>query len=274
MSNRKQVIGLDKQTSRPLSSYTQPERALLKQALAHETHRLESVAETLALIGLMTLKKVLSGNEMVAVKGDAEYQFGEGVKAHGTVGAHCLPGKINFNNTHLHIMAEWRPDVIKQRGMKPIPLSSKLRNLFARVDVFDSSINNADSWSEKMSGERGLKFHLGKSVQRLMKDISFQKPSTIRSLGKLVEDSFEHYKFGARYIYEERLDSLTNPSSYAKPGKNDATRRFIVECYWDVLRDTSFVPDAITTLGFRDLIRDVLAEGPLMISTGTSAFQP
>jgi hypothetical protein len=270
---RKFLGGLDTPVSRPLSSYSQPELALRKQAVEHEQHRLESVAETLALVGLMTVKKVLSGNEVVAVKGEAVYQLVSGVKKHGTVGAHCLPGKLNFNGAHLHIRAEWKPEEIKQKGMKPLPLSSKLRHLFGRVDVLDGSINDADTWVEKMSKERGLKFHFGRAVERLMKNILVRKPATVRTLGELIEEAHGHYTFGANYIYEERLDSLAHPLPSGQTDKNNATRKLIIEQYWAALQDPNFVPEAIGPLGFRDVIRDVLAEGPDMISKGADAFQ-
>jgi len=273
MGNRKHIIGLDKPDSRPLSSYSHPELALRKQALEHEQHRLECVAEMLALVGLMTLKKVLSGNETVAVEGEAEFQFGKGVKKHGTVGAHCLPGKLNFNGTSLHEKIEWRAELIQKQGMKPLPLSSKLRNLAGRVDVADASINNTDSWVEKMPDQRGLKFHFGRSVQRLMWEISVRHPATGHALCKLVEDAYDHYKSNVRYIYEERWDSVAHPQPGVKAGEHDANRQFIVERYFKALRNPSFVPEAITTPGFRELIGDVLTEGRQMIATGSDAFQ-
>ena len=273
MGNRKHIIGLDKPVSRPLNSYSQPEMALRKQALEHERHRLECVAEMLALVGLMTLKQVLTGNEAVAVEGEAEFQFGQGVKKHGTVGAHCLPGKLNFNGTSLHEKVEWRPDLIEQQGMKPLPLSSKLRNLFGRVDVADASINNADSWVEKMPDQRGLKFHFGRSVHRLMGEIPLRHPATGRALCKLVEDAYKHYTSSVRYIYEERWDSVAHPRPGAQAGEHDAKRKFIVEHYFQALRDPAFNPAAITTPGFRELMGDVLMEGRHMISTGSDTFK-
>jgi hypothetical protein len=273
MNNRDYLIGLDKRSARPLNAYTHPEQALRNQALTHEKHRLEAVAETLALVGLMAVKQVLRGNEVVVVKGGAVFQFGKGVEEHATVGAHCLPGRLNFNNAHLHEMVEWRPEVIQQRGMKPLPLSSKLRNLFAWVDVFDRSINNADSWVEKLTDERGLKPLFGRTVQRSMREVALRKPPTGRGLRELVKQGFEDYKFNAGYIYEERLDRLIHPPSSVKPGEHDANRKLIVEHYLTVLCHPSFMPEALTPPGFSDLIRDVLAEGAQMISRGTDAFQ-
>jgi hypothetical protein len=141
------------------------------------------------------------------------------------------------------------------------------------VDVADASINNADSWVEKMPGERGLKFHFGRSVQRLMSEIPIRHPNTGRALAALVEEAYKHYTFNVRYIYEERWDSVANAVPGAKATEHDANRKFIVENYYQALRDPAFSPAGITTPGFRELVGDVLMEGRQMIATGSDSFQ-
>lgn len=272
MANRTHIIGLDKPTAPPLGGVANPQHVLREQALTHEKHRLESIAEMLALAGLMTVKKVLAGREVVTVRG-AVYQFGQGVRVHGTIAAHCLPGQLRFNDVAIHQMSEWKADLIKERGMKPLALGSKLRNLFGRTDVVDGSVNDLDSWVEKMSNERGLKFLFARSVQQLMERVLLQKPTTCRTLSEIVEDKFEHYRFGATYVCEERLDSLIHTAMPAKPDKNDSNRKFIVEQYLSVLRDVSFIPEAIKPAGFRGLIKDVLEQGPQMVSSGSDKIQ-
>lgn len=62
---RQYLIGLDKLTTGPLSAAANPQSVLRDQASLHEKHRLESVAETMALVGVMTFQKALSGREKV-----------------------------------------------------------------------------------------------------------------------------------------------------------------------------------------------------------------
>ena len=77
MGRRRHIKGLDKPSAGPLRFEADPLVTLAKQASAHEIHRLDSVAETMILVGVMAGKKVLAGHEMVTV-GPAEPQFGSG----------------------------------------------------------------------------------------------------------------------------------------------------------------------------------------------------
>ena len=78
MSYRHHLIGLDQGVTEPLSSAANPLTVLGYQASLHETHRLESVAETMALVGLMTFKRALSGREKVTVGGNGIPFSGKG----------------------------------------------------------------------------------------------------------------------------------------------------------------------------------------------------
>jgi hypothetical protein len=88
---RAHLIGIDQLTAKPLAAAVDPQAVLRDQASNHERNRLESVAETMALVGAMTFQKVLSGREQVRVA-RAVFQFGRGVLEDNTVAAHCLPG--------------------------------------------------------------------------------------------------------------------------------------------------------------------------------------
>ncbi len=74
MGRRRHIKGLDKPSAGPLRFEADPLVSLAKQASAHEIHRLDSVAETMILVGVMAGKKVLAGHEMVTV-GPAEPQL-------------------------------------------------------------------------------------------------------------------------------------------------------------------------------------------------------
>lgn len=257
MAYRTHLIGLDKPVSKPLSAFPEADRARIRQARQHEQHRLESVAELLAIVELMALKGVIRATETVTA-GGAVYQFGQGERQHGTVGAHCLPGRLNFNGQHLHHRADWQPEMIREHGMKPLPLSSKLRNLYGRVDVVDWSVNDADSYAERMPAKRGLKQTLRRAAERLLRDLSFQRPNSLSSIHRLASTAYEHYRFEAAYVYQQRLHDLGSTTKPAASGTNPVTRRMVLEEYHRAVCDDGFSPAPLTELGFRHLVSDLV----------------
>src|SRR5689334_16549098 len=138
MMPRTQIIGLDKPVVQPLRSSTEPLGTLRGQASGHEKHRLDSVAEVAAIVSVMVVKQVLIGYEVVTV-GPAVFQFGTGVRSDHTQAAHCLPGQIEFNGRPIHMSTGWDESLLGRLGVKPLALSSKLRNLSGRTDAVDAT---------------------------------------------------------------------------------------------------------------------------------------
>jgi hypothetical protein len=234
---------------------------LRTQAAIHEQNRLESVSEVLGLVALMTLKKVLNGQEAVDVRG-AVYQWGEGVKSHNTVGAHCLPGQVTFNGQALDCMKSWTVEFLREKGVKPLQLSSKLRNLCARTDIVDCVVNNTDSLLEKMTSGRGLKPRYAGAVRQVMQRAVLQNPQTAAAMGELVNAGMSYYRLGAGLACEERLDGLRQKLVGALAGSNAENNKrgvAVTERYLEVLQDQSFRPWFSTSTGMMQLLSDVVA---------------
>ena len=259
---REHLIGLDQQTTGPLSAAADPKAVLRDQASIHERHRLESVAETVALVGAMTFQKVLSGREQIRVRG-AVFQFGRGVLEDNTVAAHCLPGQLEFNSRPVHTMPDWNEAFLRECGLKPLALSSKLRNVCARTDAVDRIVNQTDNLIESMRNGRGLKPALGRTVYGLMEQFSRRKPANWPSVEELVRDSMRHYRLTASYACEERLDDLDQHAKFAiSESKLESTNRklIVAEEYLEVVQDASFVPEPTTLTGFLQVVKDVIED--------------
>ena len=256
------VIGLDQGTTAPLSAAADPQAVLREQASIHERHRLESVAETIALVGAMTFQKVLSGLERVRV-GAAVFQFGRGALEDNTVAAHCLPGELEFNSRPVHTMPNWNEAFLRECGLKPLALSSKLRNVSARTDPVDRIVNQTDNLIESMRNGRGLKPALGRTVYGLMEQISRRRPASWPAVEEFVRDSMRHYRLTASYACEERLDDL---AQYAKLAISDSKleainyKLIVAEEYLEVVQDASFVPEPTTLTGFLRVVKDVIED--------------
>jgi hypothetical protein len=260
--SRVQIIGLDKPQAAALRSAADPLKTLREQAAQHEEHRLESVAEITALVALMAVKGAISGREVVVV-GRAVFQFGTGVRKDNTQAAHCLPGQLEFNARPLHTLPDWNPAFLKERGMRPLPLSSKLRNLCGRTDAVDGSVNQMDSLLEIMGGARGLKPIFGRSVSQVLQRLSQRAPAGTQNVCGLVEDSMERYRLGAAYACEERIGELAARERQAgtKDDSESIHRKIIVaEEYLRTVQDGAFVPECLTSAGFQLLVRDVVAQ--------------
>ncbi|MBV8414357.1 MAG: hypothetical protein JO251_04015 [Verrucomicrobia bacterium] len=260
MSQRHQLIGLDKPVTSPLSTAANPLTVLRDQASLHETHRLETVAETMALVGIMTFKHALSGREKVTVRG-AIFQFGRGIHRHNTVAAHCLPGHLEFNSLPLHDMPDWNEAFLKERGLKPLALSSKLRNVCARTDPVDSIVNQTDSLLEIMRDGRGLKPTLERTVYGLMEHFLRRKPDAWPAVEDMVRESVNYYRLTAGYAYKERLDDLIKERGFATSNAQRQSINYkitVVEKYLEVLQDGSFVPEPTTLTGFLCVVKEVV----------------
>ena len=265
MGDRMHLIGIDKETSSPLRSATNPLLVLRQQASTHERDRIDSVAETMSLIGVLTAKKILSGREVVTV-GGAIFQWGSGVRTDRTVAAHCLPGHLRFNSHPIHTDPEWSDQQLQGRGVKPLAMSSKLRNLSARTNVVDTLVNEVDSLIERMGGDRGLKPLFGRSVHRMMEKFIHERPDTWSDMGELVRDAIDHYRLAAGFVCEERMDYLGDRNARlplgSPPSAEEALqqKQAIADEYLQIVQDGAFVPPSMTDTGFRWVIRDVLQE--------------
>jgi hypothetical protein len=259
MSHRKQLIGLDKPAAGPLSAAANPRTVLSYQASLHEKHRLETVAEAMALVGVMTFTKALTGREKVRVRG-AFFQFGQGVRKDDTVAAHCLPGYLEFNSVPLHEMPNWNENFLTECGLKPLALSSKLRNVYARTDAVAGVVNQTDSLLEMMRDGRGLKPTLERAAYGLMEQFLHRKPTTWPAVGDLVQNGFNHYRLVAGYACEERLDDLAEEAKFAKSKSELLSidyKTIVTEEYLEVAQDGSFVPECATLTGFLSVVKDV-----------------
>lgn len=259
---RQHIIGLDKPTAAPLRSAADPTAQLATQASIHERHRLDSIAEVLALVALLTARKVLIGHETVSVRG-AVYQWGQGVSTDATVGAHCLPGQLLFNGSALHDCPHWTPQFLTDRGFKALPLSSKLRNLSARTDVVDSVVNTTDSLLERMGGQRGLKPQFGAVARQLMTQTRLHVPNNPTALAQSIGLAMSQYRLGAAYACEERLGQLsqevgTSPDSAGNERRS--RQALVIRQYLAVLRGRAHAPVYASVGGLALLMRDVLQD--------------
>lgn len=229
-----------------------------KQARMHEANRQETVAETLALVGVLAQRKFLSGHEAVTVGPViSQWASGEGT----VVGAHCIPGWMRFNGSLLHDSQEWTPDRLVSKGIKAIPFSRKIWNLGARVDMVDVTLNKTDSDLERMSSGRGLKPALGYATQLLMTRIQHRRPDRVDTLYELVADAVENYRVRAVFIYEERIDGYQQKRSKADSEASAHSfedRQLVAETYYEVLRQSTFRAPATTPSGFQSVVQEVL----------------
>jgi hypothetical protein len=252
---RTHLIGLDKPTK-------DPKATLEQEARKHETNRLESVAETIALVGAMTFQKALSGREQITV-GGAGFQWGRGTAKAKTVAAHCLPGQLEFNSRPIQTMPDWNETLLRECGFKPLALSSKLRNISARTDVVDVIVNQTDSLLERMRDGRGLKPAFGRAVYGLMEQVPYRKPADWPEVEELVWESVNHYRQTASYACEERIDDLTKYEKVAVSGsdlKDIQNELIVAKMYLKVTQDASVVPEATKVTGFLQLMKDVIQD--------------
>jgi hypothetical protein len=243
----------------PLASGTAA--VLVTQAVEHEKNRLNTIAETLAMIGLLTHHKVLHGNEVVTVRG-ATFQWVSGSRGEQTQGAHCLPGWIHFNSQPVHEMDSWNIPGLRDSGLKPYPFAIKVRNLGARVDLMGEMINVSDSYIEKMSRRRGLKDGLRRAVEMQTQALLRRPGRTADVIREVLNDVIANYRFIASYACEERLDDLAANLRDARDATAIARlkdKKLVIETYISALRDRSFHPEAVTDDGFEDIRKDVVA---------------
>lgn len=261
---RQHIIGLDKPAAASIRSNADLTPHLQFQAADHEGNRLETVAEVLALIAILRRQEVLTGREVVSVEG-AVYQFGKGIRADSTHAAHCLPGHLAFNALPFQTMAEWNPARLHARGIKPLPLASKLRNLCGRTDVVDETVNKTDSALEMMANGRGLKPLLGRVVGEVVHDPRLLPSATWDVARAVAAEALANYRRGATQLCQARIGELAARTGTGATPANDEERKArygtaVAQVYLRILGSTATPPDALTTAGFNQAVRDVVRE--------------
>lgn len=243
---------------------TGPEKAqraaIQKLAGEHERNRIDTVAETLTLVGFLRQKKVLSGPEKIQVTG-ANYQWVSGSRTQGIQAAHCIPGWLAFNSSALHEMRDWTPENLLSRGLKAQPVSVKLRNLGGRVDLMPTVINTADSALERMSSDRGLKPALRQATYLLMRKLDQRRTDDLSVVEDVVREVMYQYRHTASYVCEERLDDYASAGARAASEQElegIAQRALAVESYLETVQDRSIEPFTTTPTSFENVLKDVV----------------
>lgn len=225
------------------------------QADRHERNRLEAVAETIGIVGIMTARGLLTGGEIVTV-GGAIYQFGKGAREQQVVAAHCLPGQLAFNGQPLHTSTDWSPALLASCGLKPLPLAAKLRNLSGLTDYVAAIVNQADSLVEIMPGGGGLKPSFGIAVGRLMRDLAAGRPRDWQSVSTLVIHALEHYRLNASNACKTRLDQLDPLVPGPAPDSAEALKSRIIRRYQATVCNSAIAP--MTTAVFLRLVEELV----------------
>lgn len=243
-----------------IAAMDNPWPVLQEQARAHEWNRLQSVAETMALVTLLTAAKVISCQSPITV-GKAIYQVGRGSREDRIAAAHCLPGHLMFGSQPLHRLPDWRPDVIENSGLKAMAVALKLRGLFGRTDFVDRSINQADSYLEIMEGGRGLKFQFGHSTEHLMRLVEKNKNPQWNDLQALAYEGVNHYRTHALACYKERLTDLKEKAGLAlneEAAKSIRLKAAIIDVMLGVVSCRQYTPDDVSPCGFPKLVEQVV----------------
>jgi hypothetical protein len=210
----------------------------------------------------MRKQQIFTGSEKINVVG-AKRQFGTGVRMDETNAAHCLPGQLYLNSLPIYELHGEQERALKERGIKPLPLYSKLSNLHGRTDVVHIDLNRVDSLLESMRGGRGLKVLLGQSIYKLFERYRIEKPGGWEGDFERSRGILNAYRNSAGYICEERLDYLT-----AKQGRVLSTDEaqsvsdqiIAANQYLNVIQDASFVPENTELTSFLWTVKDVIED--------------
>lgn len=228
---------------------------LKEQSLYHEYNRLEAVAEMIGMVGIMTARGVLSGNEVITVDG-AIFQYAPGDRATRVVAAHCLPGHPRFAGHLLHTADDWKPNLLEKYKVKPLPLAAKLRGVFGRTDFVDETVNQSDSLIEKMAGGRGIKPSLGNCLYRLQQNLKYRRARDWATIGELAAQALQDYRIHASYACEERLDYLQRNFAHDSTANK---KSHVLEVYLQTVQNNHITPDAAEPCGFQELVSEVVA---------------
>ncbi len=237
-----------------LSTAQNPLVVLREQALMHEQNRLESVAELIGMVGIMTAKKFLTGHESISV-GKAIFQYGKGDREAQIQAAHCLPGHPLFDARPLHTAEDWTPGLLEKCQLKPLPLAAKLRNTAGRTDFVDQSVNQADCLIEIITDERGIKPGFGRSIHFLQQHLQHRKNPDMQTVWEVTTQAVDFFRHLAANACEQRLHYL----QYLVASDQSAQRKsHVLESYLHTIQNRFFIPNAAAPRGFQLLVRDVV----------------
>jgi hypothetical protein len=254
--------GIDGPAETPLRLATDRKAEIERQAKWHEGNRLNSVAEELALVAVMRKQQVLMGTEKISVIA-AQRQFRSGTHVDETQAAHCLPGQLYLNSHPIYDLHGDQERLIKGRGIKPLPLFSKLTHLHGRTDVVNIALNSVDSLVEDMAGGRGLTVLLERSIYRLFERYRFEKSGGWEADFERVRVTVDGYRVAAGYACEERLDYLSVKQSHASSAQelqSLSDQILAANGYLGVVQDSSFVPETSQVTKFLWVVKDVLED--------------
>jgi hypothetical protein len=246
----------------------------LSAAKLHEASRLKTVAEMLALFGMMTCRTVLNEQMTVQVC-KALRQSGSGSKSADTQAAHCIPGHILIDSIPLDEHLESPPgeeglhytreEFLRKRGFIPHAFCDKVRELFERTEVSATHLNQADSFVENQADVPGLK-----EVFELSLGLVLSPPQgSIRRAGwpdvlKAVNYAWRFYRLHAKQKVEEaegkkmKERAALHASATNKEREAIELRILILRCFHTVLV-AGTPPDVLDVSGFDLLRRSVMS---------------
>ncbi len=220
-SGRTAIIGLDDR--KPLYQTTGQTgiAALRAEACIHERNRLETVAEFYALLSVLAWAGILSGDNS-ASKGKTTYQFGKGTKESRTEAAHCIPAQVLINGLYPNSLLESAANV-HRCGLKPLPVASKLRNLFGRTNITSVEVNDADGSIERISGGLGIKIAFVKWTDHLLDQLEKHPPGNQAGVLDAARKAYGFYLDAEKIATRTRLTRRRDKSilDKTKRAKND-----------------------------------------------------
>lgn len=191
--------------------------SLRAEACIHERTRLETVAEFFALMSVLAAAGILAGDNS-ASKGKTTFQFGKGSRSDNTEAAHCLPAQVLINGQYPNAILESAAHV-HRCGLKPIAVSSKLVNLFARTNKTSVEVNDADGSIERISGGLGIKIAFVKWTDALLTMLEASPP---RSRDEVLTAAREAYR---GYLEAEKTATRTRLRRRREKSILDKTKR-------------------------------------------------
>jgi len=216
-SGRTAIIGIDDRKPLWQTTGQSGHAALRAEAAIHERHRLETVAEFYALLSALAWAGILSGDNS-ASKGKTTYQFGKGSKEKRTEAAHCLPAQVLINGRYPNSLLESAAHV-HRCGLKPLPVASKLRNLFGRTNITSVEVNDADGSIERISGGLGIKIAFVKWTDHLLDQLEKKPPRGRDDVRHAAREAY------TRYLDAEKTATRTRLSRRQEKSILDKTKR-------------------------------------------------
>ncbi len=232
---------------------------IFRQASLHEEARLDAVAELFGLVGILLHAKVISSPEPVSL-GTTVFQFKSGRTDDDTNAAHVLPGQLLFSG---HMPNEWTAlcgeDVLRRSGLKPLPIDSKVRNLFGQTDIVKCVVNNADSALEGKRGGVGLKAVFPQAAAHLVTLLRHRPASDLEGVRQAAHEAYTYYRGHAHGICQQVRDKAQEKMR-TTPGRQAyyQERCSLVDAFAAVLNSRT-MPAPLRQPGWRQLVSDVVS---------------